>query len=63
MFENSSEGILLTDADGTLITGVNPVMTITGYTEVLRTGTPPAAFCTDHVGRATNMQMMSQAAK
>ena len=63
VFENSSEGILLTDADGTLIT-VNPAFTrITGYTEEQALGRRSRMFRTDHVGQATNMQMMQSLAE
>ena len=63
VFENSSEGILLTDADGTLIT-VNPAFTrITGYTEDQALGRRSRMFRTDHVGQATNLQMMQSLAE
>lgn len=58
VFDNSTEGILLTDADARIIAVNRAFTAITGYTENDVLGRKSRLFRIDHMGQAINEQMM-----
>lgn len=58
VFENSSEGILLTDHEARIIAVNAAFSRITGYSEAEAVGRRSRMFRVDHMGHAVNAQMM-----